>query len=92
MGGTDPDGDYVDDGDDVLLPRAVELVLKAGMASTSGLQRSLGVGHSRAGRLMDQMEKKGYIGPYQGSKPRDVLITQDQWNEIRTTQGEESAE
>ncbi|MBQ1216872.1 MAG: DNA translocase FtsK [Clostridia bacterium] len=92
MGGTDPDGDYVDDGDDVLLPRAVELVLKAGMASTSGLQRSLGVGHSRAGRLMDQMEKKGYIGPYQGSKPRDVLITQDQWNEIRTTQGEESEE
>ncbi|MBQ1272690.1 MAG: DNA translocase FtsK, partial [Clostridia bacterium] len=82
MGGTDADGDYVDDGDDVLLPRAVELVLKAGMASTSGLQRSLGVGHSRAGRLMDQMEKKGYIGPYQGSKPRDVLITPDQWNEI----------
>ncbi|MBQ5743349.1 MAG: DNA translocase FtsK, partial [Clostridia bacterium] len=88
MGGTDADGDYVDDGDDVLLPRAVELVLKAGMASTSGLQRSLGVGHSRAGRLMDQMEKKGYIGPYQGSKPRDVLITADQWNEIRATQGD----
>ncbi len=88
MGGTDADGDFVDDGDDVLLPRAVELVLKAGMASTSGLQRSLGVGHSRAGRLMDQMEKKGYIGPYQGSKPRDVLITTDQWNEIRATQGD----
>ncbi len=88
MGGTDADGDFVDDGDDVLLPRAVELVLKAGMASTSGLQRSLGVGHSRAGRLMDQMEKKGYIGPYQGSKPRDVLITVDQWNEIRATQGD----
>ncbi len=88
MGGTDPDGDFVDDGDDVLLPRAVELVMKAGMASTSGLQRSLGVGHSRAGRLMDQMEKKGYIGPYQGSKPRDVLITADQWNEIRATQGD----
>ena len=88
MGGTDADGDFVDDGDDVLLPRAVELVLKAGMASTSGLQRSLGVGHSRAGRLMDQMEKKGYIGPYQGSKPRDVLITADQWNEIRATQGD----
>lgn len=92
MGGTDADGDFVDDGDDVLLPRAVELVLKAGMASTSGLQRSLGVGHSRAGRLMDQMEKKGYIGPYQGSKPRDVLITPDQWNEIRATQGEASDE
>ena len=88
MGGTDADGDFVDDGDDVLLPRAVEVVLKAGMASTSGLQRSLGVGHSRAGRLMDQMEKKGYIGPYQGSKPRDVLITTDQWNEIRATQGD----
>ncbi len=89
MGGTDADGDYVDDGDDVLLSRAVELVIKAGMASTSGLQRSLGVGHSRAGRLMDQMEKKGYIGPYQGSKPRDVLITPDQWNEIRATMGDE---
>lgn len=88
MGGTDADGDFIDDGDDVLLPRAVELVIKAGMASTSGLQRSLGVGHSRAGRLMDQMEKKGYIGPYQGSKPRDVLITADQWNEIRATQGD----
>ena len=59
------------------------------VASTSGLQRSLGVGHSRAGRLMDQMEKKGYIGPYQGSKPRDVLITPDQWNEIRATQGDD---
>lgn len=89
MGGTDEDGDYVDDGDDVLLPRAVDLVIKAGMASTSGLQRSLGVGHSRAGRLMDQMEKKGYIGPYQGSKPRDVLITPEQWNEVRATQGDE---
>ncbi len=88
MGGVDEDGDIIDDGDDILLPRAVELVLKAGMASTSGLQRSLGVGHSRAGRLMDQMEKKGYIGPYQGSKPRDVLITADQWNEIRATQGD----
>ena len=90
MGGTDADGDYVDDGDDVLLPRAVELSIKAGVASTSGLQRSLGVGHSRAGRLMDQMEKKGYIGPYQGSKPRDVLITMDQWNEIRATASEGS--
>lgn len=92
IGGTDEDGDFVDDGDDVMLPRAVELVMKAGVASTSGLQRSLGVGHSRAGRIMDQMEKKGYIGPYQGSKPRDVLITPDQWNEIRATQGDASEE
>ena len=87
-GGVDEDGDYVDMGDDPLLPRAVEMVISQGMASTSGLQRSLGVGHSRAGRIMDQMEKKGYIGPYQGSKPREVLINQEQWNEIRTTQAE----
>ena len=68
---------------DELLDDAVEAILDAGVASTSHLQRKLRVGHSRAGRIMDILENKGIVGPYQGSKPRDILITRQQWMEFK---------
>ncbi len=77
------DGDEGDDGEtDEMLPRAIEVVLEAGEASTSMLQRRLRLGYSRAGRLIDEMECRGIVGPHEGSKPRQVLITRQQWLEM----------
>lgn len=67
---------------DSLFMAAVEVVTEAGQASTSMLQRRLSVGYARAGRLIDQLEENGIIGPYEGSKPRAVLITHAQWLEM----------
>ncbi len=76
-----------DDGDwDEMLPQAIEAVVEAGMASTSMLQRRLRLGYARAGRIIDQLEQKGIIGPYEGSKPRQVLITRQQWLEMRANE------
>ena len=58
---------------DELLPAAVDVILETGQASVSMLQRKIGLGFSRAGKLIDEMEKRGIVGPYQGSKPREVL-------------------
>ena len=74
---------------DELLPQAIETVVEAGMASTTMVQRRLRVGYARAGRLMDEMEQRGIIGPHEGSKPRQVLITRQQWLERSMTQSEE---
>ena len=74
---------------DELLPQAIEAVVEAGMASTSMLQRRLRLGYARAGRLMDEMEQRGIIGPHEGSKPRQVMITRQQWLEMNMTQDEE---
>ena len=74
-----------DDDDDSMLPSAVECVIDAGMASTSLLQRRLKLGYARAARIIDTMEAKGYVGPFEGSKPRTVLITREQWLEKTTT-------
>ncbi len=78
-GGTDEDND---DYSDEMLPQAIEVVVEGGSASTSLLQRRLRLGYARAGRLIDEMEKRGIIGPYEGSKPRQVLITRQQWLEM----------
>ena len=71
-----------EDGDE-LLPAAVEVVLETGQASVSMLQRRLKLGYSRAARLVDQMEERGIVGPFEGSKPRQLLITREQWQAIK---------
>ena len=80
-----------DDGDE-LLPAAVEVVLKTGQASVSMLQRRLKLGYSRAARLVDQMEERGYVGPFEGSKPRQLLITREKWQELQMAKGAAPAE
>jgi len=72
---------------DELLPAAIDVVVETGMASVSMLQRRLKLGYSRAARLVDQMEEKGVVGPFGGSKPRQVLITKAQWQEMQYKQG-----
>ena len=66
------------DGDE-LLPAAVDVILETGQASVSMLQRRLKLGYARAARIVDEMEEKGIVGPFQGSKPRAILITKEQW-------------
>lgn len=72
-----------EDDSDELLPSAVEVVLEAGMASTTLLQRKLKLGYARAARIIDDLEEKRIIGPFEGSKPRKVLITKEQWYEMK---------
>ena len=69
--------------EDELLPAAVEVILETGQASTSMLQRRLKLGYSRAARLVDQLEERGYVGPFEGSKPRQLLITKEKWQEMK---------
>ena len=64
---------------DEMLPAAVDVILETGQASVSMLQRRLKLGYARAARIVDEMEEKGIVGPFQGSKPRDILITKEQW-------------
>ena len=80
-----------DDGDE-LLPAAVEVVLETGQASVSMLQRRLKLGYSRAARLVDQMEERGYVGSFEGSKPRQLLITREKWQELQMAKGAAPAE
>ncbi len=72
---------------DELLPQAVDVIFDTKQASVSMLQRRLKLGYSRAARIVDQMEEMGIIGPFEGSKPRQILITREQWLEMQTTQG-----
>lgn len=68
-------------GEDELLPKAVEILVETGHASISMLQRRLRIGYARAARLIDIMEKKGIVGGYEGSKPRAILITKEEYQE-----------
>ena len=77
--GTYPAGDGPDEDRDELFSAAVDVTLDIGQASVSMLQRRLKLGYARAARLMDQMEQEGIVGPSEGSKPRQILITKDQW-------------
>ena len=69
---------------DEMLPAAVDVILETGQASVSMLQRRLKLGYARAARIVDEMEEKGIVGPFQGSKPRTILVTKEQWAAMRS--------
>lgn len=81
-GGDDDFGSY-----DAKINEAIEVVVESGMASTSLLQRKLSLGYARAARIVDQMEEKGIVGPHRGSKPREVLISKQDWQQMQMQQG-----
>lgn len=70
------------DDDDELLPQVINMVIEQGQASTSLIQRKFKLGYSRAARILDQMEASGIVGPFEGSKPRKILVTKQQWMEM----------
>lgn len=76
------DSDGGDGPADEMLPKAIEAVIEAQSASTTLLQRKLKLGYARAARIVDELEERGIIGPYEGAKPRKVLITKQQWYEM----------
>ncbi len=76
------DGDDEREADE-MIPKAIEVVVDAQMASTTLLQRKLKLGYARAARIIDNLEERGIIGPYEGSKPRKVLISKQQWYEMK---------
>ncbi len=78
----EPNADELDG--DEMLPAAVDVILETGQASVSMLQRRLKLGYARAARIVDEMEEKGIVGPFQGSKPRDILVTKEQWEAMRS--------
>ncbi len=72
---------------DEMLPAAVDVFLETGLASVSMLQRRLKLGYARAARIVDEMEEKGIVGPFAGSKPRAILITKEQWQAMKGNSG-----
>lgn len=72
---------------DELLPQAVDVIFETKQASVSMLQRRLKLGYSRAARLIDQLEEIGVVGPFEGSKPRQIVITKQQWQEMQYSSG-----
>ena len=85
VGGSAPED--VDGEFDELIDAAAEVVVETGQASVSMLQRRLKLGYARAARLVDQLEEKGIVGPFEGSKPRQLLVTKEQWQEMKYRQG-----
>lgn len=97
--GEKPSGDTAaPSGDGDIIDQAVEVLIDAGQASVSYLQRKLKLGYARAARVMDELEELGVVGPYEGSKPRSVLVTREMWaqrkliNQDRLDENEEVAE
>lgn len=80
--GPSSDGGGFDD-EDELIPYAIECIIEAGQGSTSLLQRRLKIGYARAARIIDQLEARGIVGPFEGSKPRQLMITKDQYMEMK---------
>ena len=76
----------MDEDADELLPKAIECVIENGQASVSMLQRYFRIGYNRSARIVDQMEERGIVGPPDGARPRKVLITKDEWEEMKATQ------
>ena len=83
---SDPEPNAEELGGDEMLPAAVDVILETGQASVSMLQRRLKLGYARAARIVDEMEEKGIVGPFQGSKPRTILVTKEQWESMRAGQ------
>ena len=81
--GSDPDPSADELSGDEMLPAAVDIILEIGQASVSMLQRRLKLGYARAARIVDEMEERGIVGPFSGSKPREILITKEQWEAMR---------
>lgn len=84
---SDPEPNADESSYDELLPAAVDVILETNQASASMLQRRLKLGYSRASRIIDQMAELGFVGPYKGSKPRDVIITKEKWETMRNSTG-----
>ncbi len=80
---SDPEPNDSELGGDEMLPAAVDVILETNQASVSMLQRRLKLGYARAARIVDEMEEKGFVGPFQGSKPRAILITKEQWDAMK---------
>ena len=83
----DKDEDSLMGSYDEMLPQAVEVVLEMKQCSVSMLQRRIKLGYSRAARIVDQMEELGVVGPYEGAKPRSVVIDRDGWNALKVQLG-----
>ena len=83
---TDPEPNDAELDGDEMLPAAVDVILETGQASVSMLQRRLKLGYARAARIVDEMEEKGIVGPFQGSKPRTILVTKEQWEQMKSGQ------
>ncbi len=77
--------------DDPLVWEAAEIVVSSGLGSTSNIQRRLSVGYSRAGRIMDQLEEKGVVGPPNGSKPREVLVDEMELETLKAFEAKDAA-
>lgn len=77
--------------DDPLIWDAAQIIMETQMGSTSGLQRRLRVGYARAGRIMDMLEEKGIVGPADGTKPREILVTEDELRQIRALEMSDEA-
>ena len=82
----DPDPNESELDGDEMLPAAVDVILETQQASVSMLQRRLKLGYARAARIVDEMEEKGIVGPFQGSKPRTILVTKEQWEAMKSGQ------